>query len=376
MSPKLKNARGHFAVLDASSAFGLAHTMPSPAGSMSPFCEPVTARSTRHSLMRKSMLPSELTASAKSSAGCCASSITWRTAARSLVTPVAVSLCTIITPRMRCSRSARRMRPISASGAPSPHAHSMTSTSRPRHCIISIHRWPNWPKRGASTRSPGESVLASAASHAPVPVVGKMNTWPAAQPKTRIRSGKRLRVSSGNFDERWSSIATIIERRIRSGMLVGPGTKRKLRPAMVFSRDLKNWESRYRLAVHGKCIAELLRLLAHAGKQALVRRGLKDVGNHVRDHARFNRAESARGERRGADAHAARDGGLFRVVRDRVLVDGDMRAAERRLGVLAGDAHGPQVEQEHVAIGAARDHAQAAPGERSSHCPCIFQDAS
>jgi hypothetical protein len=38
--------------------------------------------------------------------------------------------------------------------------------------------------------------------------------------------------SLGKSDDRWSSIAMCIARRMRSGVLVGPGTKRKLRPAM------------------------------------------------------------------------------------------------------------------------------------------------
>src|SRR5579875_638709 len=40
-------------------------------------------------------------------------------------------------------------------------------------------------------------------------------------------------VSSGNFEERWSSIATTMARVTRSGTLVGPGTKRKWRPAII-----------------------------------------------------------------------------------------------------------------------------------------------
>ena len=92
MSPKSKKHRGSFAWSYWASAFWLAHTMPRPAGSMSPFCEPVTARSTPHSSIRKSMLAIELTPSTKSSAGCCVSFIAFRTPATSLVTPVAVSL--------------------------------------------------------------------------------------------------------------------------------------------------------------------------------------------------------------------------------------------------------------------------------------------
>jgi hypothetical protein len=43
------------------------------------------------------------------------------------------------------------------------------------------------------------------------------------------------RVSAGNAGERWSSIDTIIARITRSGMFVGPGTNKKLRPAMMRS---------------------------------------------------------------------------------------------------------------------------------------------
>ena len=41
---------------------------------------------------------------------------------------------------------------------------------------------------------------------------------------------EQARVSSGKAEERWSSIGRSIARRTRSGMFVGPGTKRKWRP--------------------------------------------------------------------------------------------------------------------------------------------------
>jgi hypothetical protein len=40
-------------------------------------------------------------------------------------------------------------------------------------------------------------------------------------------------VSSGNFEERWSSIATIMARMTRSGTFVGPGTNKKFRPGIL-----------------------------------------------------------------------------------------------------------------------------------------------
>ena len=94
------------------------------------------------------------------------------------------------------------------------------------------------PEPAASTRSPGERVLHSDASQAPVPLAGKMKGWPrlgledlAKVPEAPASPGL------GNADERWSSIATCIARRMRSGVLVGPGTKRKLRPGIAGPLD-------------------------------------------------------------------------------------------------------------------------------------------
>src|SRR3546814_4980301 len=57
---------------------------------------------------------------------------------------------------------------------------------------------------------------------------------------------------------------------------------------------------------------------------------------------------------------AARHEGRPRVVRDGVLVDRDVRAAERRVGVLARVSPADQVEQEKVIVRAARHDAVAA----------------
>src|SRR5579862_2524734 len=97
---------------------------------------------------------------------------------------------------------------------------------------MSIHRWLNWPKREASSLSPGDRVLVNAASQPPVPEDGNMNTCPVFVLKTFFRSLRTLRESSGNLDDRWSSIATIMARCTRSGTFVGPGTNRKFLPAM------------------------------------------------------------------------------------------------------------------------------------------------
>jgi len=86
------------------------------------------------------------------------------------------------------------------------------------------------PNRAATTLSPGDSVLDSAASQAPVPLAGKMNGWPLTVLKIFFRSSKAGPASEGKSEDRWSSMARCMARRTRSGTLVGPGTKRKLRP--------------------------------------------------------------------------------------------------------------------------------------------------
>ena len=80
--------------------------MASPEGSMNPFWDPVTATSTPHSSIRKSIEPMEDTPSTKNSAGCPAASIARRTAAMSETTPVAVSLCVARTALISCASSA------------------------------------------------------------------------------------------------------------------------------------------------------------------------------------------------------------------------------------------------------------------------------
>src|SRR5207245_7820702 len=96
------------------------------------------------------------------------------------------------------------------------------------------------------TRSPGDSVFTSAASHPPVPVAGKRNACPVVVLNTFRRSRNSPVASSGNAEERRSSMARSMARRIRSGTLVGPGTNRKLRPGIrhVLGREEKQSENR------------------------------------------------------------------------------------------------------------------------------------
>jgi len=107
-----------------------------------------------------------------SSAGCPAASIAARTSSMRLVQPVEVSLCTTHTALIRWSRSCASAAPMAATSAPRRQSVSMNIASRPSFSAMSFHRVANQPVRHIRTVSPGDSVLVSAASHAPVPEAG------------------------------------------------------------------------------------------------------------------------------------------------------------------------------------------------------------
>src|ERR1700722_834604 len=97
---------------------------------------------------------------------------------------------------------------------------------------MSAQRWLNCPKREVRTLSPGFRQLVSAASQQPVPEDGKRMGLPEVVLNMGFKAFKQARVNSGKMGERWSSIGTAMARSTRSGTLVGPGTNKKLRPAI------------------------------------------------------------------------------------------------------------------------------------------------
>ena len=120
--------------------------------------------------MRKSVAPSDATTSAISSAGWPQASRARRTAATSLVTEVAVSVCTASTALMRCPVSARSRSSMRAGSNPLRQSLGSSSISAPRSFASSPQAQENTPVEGASTRSPSPTTFASAASHAPWPL--------------------------------------------------------------------------------------------------------------------------------------------------------------------------------------------------------------
>jgi hypothetical protein len=141
------------------------------------------------------------------------------------VTPVAVSLWVARTALIAWPVSAASAASYSWAGMPAPQPASITCTLSPWRRHSSIQRCENMPLRAASTVSPGDSVLVTAASQPAVPVAGKRKTCALSLFRTRrtlARTGVRI---SPNSAERWSIVGMSQALRIASGMFVGPGMK-------------------------------------------------------------------------------------------------------------------------------------------------------
>ena len=144
------------------------------------------------------MLAIELTPSTKSSAGCFVSFSAFRTPATSLVTPVAVSLwvkstaliCVALVggERLLIALDRRALAPLGVE-----HVHLEAETLGHVDPQMAEHAEP-----GGETRSPGESVLESEASHAPVPLAGKMNACPDVVLKIFLSFSNRGAARLGN----------------------------------------------------------------------------------------------------------------------------------------------------------------------------------
>ena len=152
-----------------------------------------------------------------------------RISAIGLTTPVEVSLWTTMTALIACSPSSLRRCSITAGSTASRQSPGSNATSSPSLSATPRHSVANWPLSNASTRSPGDRVLTSAASHAPVPDDGYMTTFPAV-PNSVFSRSRISSVSAANSGPRWSMVGRSIALSTRSGTLDGPGIWRKCRP--------------------------------------------------------------------------------------------------------------------------------------------------
>src|SRR5713226_4312554 len=110
---------------------------------------------------------------------------------------------------------------------------------------------------------------------------------------------------------------------------------------------------------------EPLHLVPHGGfgegilLDALLREHVEHLDDQLADLLELGDAEAAGGAGRRSQADAGSHRGLLRIERNAVLVAGDVGAAERQLRDLAGQAHGPQIDQHQVRIGSAGDDVEA-----------------
>src|SRR3954462_15783599 len=112
---------------------------------------------------------------------------------------------------------------------------------------------------------------------------------------------------------------------------------RRLRPCiLLINREAR--DQRLHLLANGRLDHRVL-------VAALLRQHVQHFDNHVTDLAEFGDAEAARRAGRRPEPHARCDHRLCGIKRDAVLVAGDLRAAERDFGNLAGQALGPKVNQ-------------------------------
>ncbi|MBA7476200.1 hypothetical protein ES707_11582 [subsurface metagenome] len=143
--------------------------------------------------------------------------------ARSLVTPVEVSLW--VTSTALTSDSLLRDFRISSTSAALPHSEFRGITSAPNFWAMAAKRSPKTPIDTASTLSPGDKVLTTAASRPPVPDPVSRKTSFLVWNSCFSLSVTPFRIWA-NSEPRWFIICRLISLRTTSGQGVGPGMRR------------------------------------------------------------------------------------------------------------------------------------------------------
>ena len=115
--------------------------------------------------------PSEATASTTNSAGWSAASIAARNAGKSLVMPLAVSVCTANTATILRARSSRSAWVMAAVSIAQPGCQGVRTTWRPSASVCTAQLSLKWPVPGISTLAPGGSRFSTTTSQAPWPLV-------------------------------------------------------------------------------------------------------------------------------------------------------------------------------------------------------------
>jgi hypothetical protein len=142
-----------------------------PGGVIRPFWLAPSTTLAPSSAIATLVQPADATASTTSSAGWPVASMARRSAAMSLVMPLAVSVCTANTATIWCCGSSRRAWATSAASIGQPGRQGVRTTRRPRASVCTAQLSLKWPVPGISTAAPGGSRFSTATSQAPWPLV-------------------------------------------------------------------------------------------------------------------------------------------------------------------------------------------------------------
>ena len=186
--------------------------------------------------MPSAAAPSEATASTTNNAGWPLASRAARSASRSLVTPLAVSVCTTNTAAISRAVSWRRACSTAPASMGSPSCHGVRRARRPSASTCSAHWSEKCPVPGTSAVPPGGSRFSMAASQAPWPLAAYMNTPAEAEPASHRRPSSQACSVAARRGSARSTGCRCMAHSTSSGTWVGPGECSSRCPGM------RGWE--------------------------------------------------------------------------------------------------------------------------------------
>ena len=155
-----------------------------------------------------------------------------RMAAMSLVTPLAVSVCTAKTALMACALSSRSACSTAAASIGEPSRQGVRTARRPRASVCTAQDSLKCPVPGTSTASPAAARFSTTASHTPWPLAAYMKTSASRVCSRRLRPCSQAAMLASTRGSARSIGCVLMACSTASGSGVGPGECRKRRPGM------------------------------------------------------------------------------------------------------------------------------------------------
>ena len=213
-------------------AMASAAQKPKPGVPIKPFCDAPMTTLARSASMPNGVAPREATTSTTNRAGWPTSSIALRMATRSLVIPLAVSVCTVNTALIWWPASACRTAWISAGSSGKPSTHGVRTTTAPKASVCTAQDSEKCPVPGISTLSPMASKFTLAASQAPWPLAAYIKTSAACVPSNFLSPVSQAVTRAGSRGSPWSSGCRLMASSTAWCKCVGPGACKKRWPGM------------------------------------------------------------------------------------------------------------------------------------------------